>query len=313
MPSFLADKRVVVTGGEGFLGRAVVRRLDGFDVHVVRHSQYDLIDPDEVSLALFKADVVIHLAAEVGGIGANRENPGRFLYANAMMALNLIEAARAMGIERFVMVGTTCSYPKFCPAPFKEEDLWNGYPEETNAPYGIAKRLAGEMLAAYHTQYGMKSAYVIPTNMYGPGDNFDPASSHVIPAAIRKLVEAVESGSESVEFWGTGQATRDFLYVEDAADGIVRAAECIEGPAPINLGSGKEVSISALVQQIAVMVGYDGEIVWNHEMPDGQPRRLLDCTRADKILGWKATTELADGLLATFDWYRSREVVHEAG
>ena len=241
-------------------------------------------------------DVVIHLAAECGGIGANLAAPGRFFYANMAMALHLIEGARIHGIDKFVLVGTTCSYPSDCSVPFAEYDLWRGYPEASNAPYGIAKKAAGVMLDAYCRQYGMKAAYVLPANLYGPGDNFDPETSHVIPAMIRKFAYAVASGEETVECWGTGRPTREFLYVEDAAEAIVRAAECVDVPLPINLGTGRSVSMTNLAARIAAAVGYRGEITWNASYPDGQAERQLDTQRAADLLDWKAQTLLQAGL-----------------
>jgi GDP-L-fucose synthase len=258
-----------------------------------------------------RPDIVIHLAAEVGGIGANQAMPGRFLYANLAMALHLIEHARRNGIARFVQVGTICSYPKHTPVPFREEDLWNGYPEETNAPYGIAKKAALVMLDAYHRQYGLASAYLLPANLYGPRDNFDVRTSHVIPALIRRCSEASLGGERSIQCWGTGEATREFLFVTDAAEAVVRAAESIDVPVPINLGTGVEIKIRDLVQRIARHCSFDGAIEWDPTKPDGQPRRCLDVQRAQTMLGWRASTDLSDGLRRTVEWYRGH--VHAQG
>jgi GDP-L-fucose synthase len=255
-----------------------------------------------------RPDVVLHLAGEVGGIGANRANPGRYFYANMAMALNLIEQAQARGIRKFVQVGTICAYPKFTPVPFREDELWNGYPEETNAPYGVAKKAALVMLDGYHRQYGLASSYLLPVNLYGPSDNFDPESSHVIPALIRKCETARLEGRDHIECWGTGSASREFLYVDDAAEGIVRAAEVMEEPEPINLGTNREITIRDLVGLIAKLVGFEGEIRWDSKKPDGQPRRCLDVTRAHEQLGWAATVPFEEGLRRTIDWWRSARV-----
>lgn len=305
----LQGKRICVTGGGGFLGRRVVALLGERGckgVFVVRRQDYDLVQPEAVA-RLYKdarPQVVIHLAAVVGGIGANRENPGRFFYQNIMMGAQLIEAARENAIEKFVQVGTVCSYPKFAPAPFKEDDLWNGYPEETNAPYGIAKKALLVQAQAYREQYGLNAIYLLPVNLYGPGDNFDPASSHVIPALIKKCVDAVEQGDAAIEVWGTGSATREFLYVDDAAEGIVLASESYDGREPVNLGSGYEISIRELVQLIAEATGFKGKLVWDATKPDGQPRRVLDVSRALEMFGFRARTDFREGLRRTIEWYR---------
>ena len=275
--SFWSDKRVVVTGGAGFLGRFVVQKLreqNSRHVFVPRSAEYDLCEKEDVD-RLFDAarpQVIIHLAAVVGGIGANRMHPGRFFYDNAMMGLQMIEGARRHGLEKFVCLGTVCSYPKFTPVPFQEENIWNGYPEETNAPYGLAKKMLLVQLEAYRQEYGFRGIYLIPVNLYGPRDNFDLETSHVIPALIRKCVEAKRAGAPQLVVWGTGQATREFLYVEDAAEAIVLASEKYDGAAPMNLGSGQEVSIRDLVEMIQAMTGYVGEVIWDQTQPDGQPR-----------------------------------------
>ena len=308
----LAGKRIVVTGGAGFLGQAVVRVLRRRGVSddriiVPRRQDCDLTVESDVE-RLYEAarpDIVIHLAAEVGGIGANMAHPGRFFYDNMAMGLHLVEHARRRGLEKFVHTGTVCAYPKHCPVPFHEEDLWNGYPEETNAPYGVAKKAIFVMLDGYRREYGLKSAVVVPVNLYGPGDNFDPQSSHVIPALIRKCEEARLSGSPQIVCWGTGKATREFLYVDDAAEGVVRAAEVMEEPTPINLGGGVETPIRALVGRIAKACGFDGRIEWDASMPDGQPRRGLDISRARSLLGWEPQHDFDRGLEATVAWWRN--------
>jgi len=308
----LAGCRVTVTGGAGFLGQAVCERLAArgvSEVAVPRRSDYDLVhEADAVRMYDdFRPDVVLHLAGEVGGIGANRANPGRYFFANMAMALNLIEQARARGIRKFVQVGTICAYPKHTPVPFHEEDLWNGYPEETNAPYGVAKKAALVMLDGYRQQYGLASSYLLPVNLYGPRDNFDPESSHVIPALIRKCETARREGRDHIECWGTGVASREFLYVDDAAEGVIRAAEVMEEPTPINLGTNQEISIRDLVCLVAKLVGFAGEIRWDSTKPDGQPRRCLDVTRAQEQLGWSAVVPFEKGLQQTIDWWRASE------
>lgn len=310
MKSPLEGKRVCVTGGGGFLGRVVVESLRArgcSEVFVVRKRDYDLVQGAEVERLYREArpDVVVHLAAVVGGIGANRENPGRYFYENLMMGVQLIEGARTAGVEKFVQVGTICAYPKFTPVPFKEDDLWNGYPEETNAPYGIAKKALLVQCQAYRDQYGMNAVYLLPVNLYGPADNFDPQTSHVIPALIKKFVDAKARGESRVEVWGTGAATREFLYVDDAAEGIVLAAEHYDGRDPVNLGSGEEMSIRELASVIAAETGFDGKIVWDASKPDGQPRRALDVTRAAELFGFRARVRFAEGLRRTIEWYRA--------
>ena len=310
MTSPLSGKRIVVTGGAGFLGRAVCERLRGLDaaeVLVPRRAEFDLTDAVQVQRMYerMRPQVVVHLAAEVGGIGANMANPGRYFYANMAMALHLIEGARVHGIEKFVQAGTICAYPKFTPVPFREEDLWNGYPEETNAPYGIAKKAAMVMLDGYHRQYGLKSAYVLPVNLYGPWDNFDLHTSHVIPALIRKCIEAQRAGLDHITCWGTGAASREFLYVDDAADAFVRAAEVMEAPEPMNLGTGSEITIRDMVTLIARLCGFNGEIRWDASKPDGQPRRCLDTQRAAQRMDWRATVGFEEGWRRTSEWYRA--------
>jgi GDP-L-fucose synthase len=284
-----------------------LRALGAADVLVPRRAEFDLTDALQVQRMYerMRPQVVVHLAAEVGGIGANMANPGRFFYANMAMALHLIEGARVHGVEKFVQAGTICAYPKFTPVPFREEDLWNGYPEETNAPYGIAKKAAMVMLDGYRRQYGLKSAYVLPVNLYGPWDNFDLHTSHVIPALIRKCIEAQRAGLDHITCWGTGAASREFLYVDDAADAFVRAAEVMDAPEPMNLGTGSEITIRDLVTLIARLCGFNGEIRWDASKPDGQPRRCLDTQRAAQRLGWRAKVGFEEGLRRTIEWYRA--------
>lgn len=306
----LAGKRILVTGGSGFLGVQVLDKLSAHDVAEIvapRSAQYDLRDHEAIQTLLADArpDVVVHLAAVVGGIGANMATPGQFFYDNAIMGIQLIEESRLAGVERFVCVGTVCAYPKHAPAPFKEEDLWNGYPEETNAPYGLAKKMLLVQLQAYRQQYGFDGVYLLPVNLYGPHDNFDERTSHVIPALIKKCCEALDSGADSIVCWGTGRASREFLYVEDAADGIAAAAARYESGEPVNLGSGQEISIADLTALIAELVGFRGEIVWDETKPDGQPRRWLDTSRAEHAFDFRAGTDLREGLRQTIDWYRS--------
>jgi GDP-L-fucose synthase len=301
----------MVTGGAGFLGRAVVHRLEASgatDVFVPRSAEYDLRTLEGIDRALAdgRPDLIIHLAAVVGGIGANRENPGRFFYDNAIMGIQLIEAARTSGVAKFVVIGTVCAYPKYAPVPFREDDLWNGYPEETNAPYGLAKKMLLVQSQAYRDQYGFDSIYLLPVNLYGPGDNFDPASSHVIPALIKKCVDATERGEPYIDAWGTGSASREFLYVDDAARGIVLAAERYNGREPVNLGVGAEITIRELTELIARLTGFTGEIRWDPTKPDGQPRRALDTSRARDGFGFTSSTPFEDGLRATIEWYRGR-------
>jgi GDP-L-fucose synthase len=311
--TFWSDKRVVVTGGAGFLGRFVVQKLreqNSRHVFVPRSAEYNLCEKEDVD-RLFDAarpQVIIHLAAVVGGIGANRVHPGSFFYDNAMMGMQMIEGARRHGIEKFVCLGTVCAYPKFTPVPFQEENIWNGYPEETNAPYGLAKKMLLVQLEAYRQEYGLQGIYLIPVNLYGPRDNFDLETGHVIPALIRKCLEAKRAGAPQLVVWGTGQATREFLYVEDAAEAIVLAAEKYEQVGPMNLGSGQEVSIRDLVEMIQAMTGYAGEVIWDQTKPDGQPRRSLDTSKASDFLGWRARVPLREGLRRTIEWYVEKDL-----
>jgi GDP-L-fucose synthase len=282
-----------------------LRKAGAQDIGVPRTAEFDLrtIDGIRGALAKYRPDIVIHLAAVVGGIGANRENPGRFFYENAIMGIQLMEQSRQAAVAKFVTIGTVCSYPKFTPVPFREDELWNGYPEETNAPYGLAKKMLLVQGQAYRQQYGFDVIHLIPVNLYGPGDNFDPKSSHVIPALIRKCVEAREAGRPFIEVWGTGSASREFLFVDDAAAGIVLAAECYDGAEPVNLGVGAELSIRELVEMIAHLTGFTGEIRWDPSKPDGQPRRALDTSRAKELFGFASSTTFEEGLRRTIDWY----------
>lgn len=318
-PSFWSERRVIVTGGAGFLGSLVVQKLKDrgcAEIVVPRSREFDLREKNQVEHLMqhVQPDVVIHLAAVVGGIGANREHPGRFFYDNAMMGLNMIEAARLHGTRKFVCIGTICSYPKFTPVPFREEDYWNGYPEETNAPYGLAKKMLLVQLQSYRQEYGFNGIYLTPVNLYGPGDNFDLETSHVIPALIRKFVEAKRAGAPSVTAWGTGQATREFLYAEDAAEGILLATEKYDKPELVNLGAGQEIRILDLVELISGLVGFEGDVKWDESKPDGQPRRKLDASRALKEFGWSATMPFKEGLRRTIEWYlRHSEKYASAG
>jgi GDP-L-fucose synthase len=305
--------RTLVTGGGGFLGTHLVERLraEGIDPVVARRADYDLtrtVDAEKLWNDA-RPELAFHLAAEVGGIGANQANPGRYLYANLLMGAHVLEAARRGGTDKLVLVGTVCAYPKHAPVPFREDTLWDGYPEETNAPYGVAKRALLVGAQAYRAQYGLNTVYLVPVNLYGPGDNFDLESSHVIPALIRKMSEAVERGQSSVTLWGDGSPTREFLYVDDCVEGLWRAAQRYDGPEPVNLGSAEEFSIRDLAQLVADAVGYTGEIVWDTSKPNGQPRRRLDVSRAEELFGFRAATTLRQGLDQTAAWYlqHSRE------
>ncbi|HQM53976.1 MAG TPA: GDP-L-fucose synthase [Anaerolineaceae bacterium] len=311
-PDYWQDKRVCVTGGAGFLGSFVTARLHergAKEVFIPTIEKYDLVQLDSIRQMLDDSnpDIIIHLAAQVGGIGANREHPAEFFYSNLMMGVQLIHEAWLRGVEKFVALGTICAYPKFTPIPFKEENLWDGYPEETNAPYGLAKKMLLVQSQAYRQQYGFNSIFIMPVNLYGPRDNFKPESSHVIPALIKKCVEAVESGADSIEVWGDGTPTREFLYVEDAAEGILLATEKYDSPEPINLGSGMEISIKHLVELIAHLTGFKGRIIWDTSKPNGQPRRRLDVTRAEQAFGFKAETSFEEGLKKTIEWYRDQK------
>jgi GDP-L-fucose synthase len=301
--------RVLVTGGNGFLGRHLVDRLrrDGLDPLVVLREDCDLtVAADAERLfAENRPELVFHLAAEVGGIGANRENPGRFWYANLLMGTHVLEQSRRAGVRKLVLVGTICSYPKFAPVPFREDDLWGGYPEETNAPYGVAKKALLVGAQAYREQYGLNSIYLLPVNLYGPGDSVDLEHAHVIPALIRKMIDAQEAGETAVELWGDGSPTREFLYVDDCAEALALAAARYDGAEPINIGTGAEISIRELAELAASLTGFTGEIVWNTEKPNGQPRRRLDTSRAAESFGFRASTPLRDGLQRTIAWYRS--------
>ena len=310
----LNKKRIILTGGAGFLGRFVEKKLNKrgcSSVFIPHIEEYDLRDLENIR-GMYKdasADIVIHLAAVVGGIGANRENPGSFFYDNLVMGVHLIEEARKNNIEKFVAIGTICAYPKYTPVPFKEEDLWNGYPEETNAPYGLAKKMLLVQSQAYRQQYGFNSIFLLPVNLYGAGDNFDPKSSHVIPALIRKFYEAKINNEKKVIVWGTGSATREFLYVEDCAEAIVLAAEKYDKPDPVNIGAGFEISIKDLAYKIKDIVEYNGEVVWDTTKPDGQPRRYLDTTKAEAEFGFKAKTGFDEGLRRTINWYIEQNLV----
>ncbi|HEY2372462.1 MAG TPA: GDP-L-fucose synthase [Gaiellaceae bacterium] len=301
--------RTLITGGGGFLGSHLVERVrrDGLEPFVPRRRDYDLTRAEDVERLFQTAspELVIHLAAEVGGIGANRDNPGRFWYANLLMGAHVIEQARRSGTAKVVLLGTICAYPKFAPIPFREEDLWNGYPEETNAPYGVAKKALLVGAQAYREQYGLDAIYLLPVNLYGPRDRFDLQASHVIPALIRKMVDAKEIGEQEIVLWGDGSPTREFLYVEDAAEAIWLAAQHYDGVDPVNLGSGEELSIRELAELVAELTGFDGEITWDSSKPNGQPRRKLDVSRAAELFGFRAHTPLRDGLKRTVEWYRT--------
>ena len=307
----LKNKKILVTGGAGFLGGYIVTKLIARgvpkrNITIPLHSNHDLRDWSTAQKLVKGHDVIIHLAAKVGGIGLNREKPGELFYDNAIMGIHLIEASRLEGVEKFVNIGTICSYPKFTPTPFKEEDFWNGYPEETNAPYGLAKKMHIVQSEAYAQQYGFNTINLLQVNLYGPGDHFDPSRSHVIPALIKKVADAIAAGADYIEVWGTGKATREFLYVEDAAEGIIRATERYNKTAPINLGSGMEISIKKLITIISRLMKYRGKIVWDDTKPDGQPRRRLDVSLAKREFGFQASTSFNEGLKKTIEWYLNR-------
>lgn len=309
--SFWKDKRILVSGGAGFLGSFVVERLKAQgcrDIFVPRSKDYNLVEMEDVK-RLYRAakpEIVIHLAARVGGIGANRANPGAFFYENLMMGVQMMEIGRQEGVDKFVAIGTVCSYPKFTPAPFKEEDLWNGYPEETNAPYGLAKKMLLVQAQSYRQQYGFNAIYLMPVNLYGPGENFDLETSHVIPALIRKCIEAKASGKDYITAWGDGSPTREFLYVEDAAEGILMATEKYNKSDPVNLGSAFEISIKDLLETIIRLTGFRGSVEWDTTKPNGQPRRKLDIRRAEEEFGFRAQTPLEEGLRRTIQWYLNK-------
>ena len=312
----LPKKRIMVTGGAGFLGSFVVEKLQGIgcgNIFVTKSDRYDLTRESDVIRALKDSspEIVIHLAAVVGGIGANKENPGKFFYENAIMGIQLIEQSRLFGVEKFVAIGTVCCYPKLTPVPFSENDLWNGYPEETNAPYGLAKKMLLVQSQAYRQQYNFNSIFLLPVNLYGPKDNFDPSSSHVIPALIKKCFDAINKKEDRIVVWGSGEASREFIYVEDAAEAIVLATEKYNKSEPVNVGAGFEIKISELVKLIAELTGFKGKIVWDKNLPDGQPRRMLDTSRALKEFGFKAKTKFEEGLRKTIKWYKEEVMDHE--
>ncbi|NMB89097.1 MAG: GDP-L-fucose synthase [Chloroflexi bacterium] len=309
--SFWQDRRVCVTGGAGFLGSFVIEQLrqrGAKEIFVPQYEQYDLVQVEAINRMLddSRPDVIIHLAASVGGIGANREHPADFFYDNLMMGVQLMHQAWKHNVDKFVAIGTVCAYPKFTPVPFKEEEIWNGYPEETNAPYGLAKKMLLVQSQAYRQQYGYNSIFLLPVNLYGPRDNFNPKSSHVIPALIRKCIEAKEEGRDEIEVWGDGTPTREFIYVEDAARGIVMASEAYNGSEPVNIGSGNEISIKNLAELIARLSGFEGRFVYDTSKPNGQPRRGLDVSRAEQYFGFRAQVPFEEGLRRTIEWYQNQ-------
>jgi GDP-L-fucose synthase len=309
MSGFFEKRRIVVTGGAGFLGKYVVEGLKKRgckNILVPLIEEYDLVQSGDIKRMYdaMKPDIVIHLAAVVGGIGANREHPGKFFYDNLMMGVQLIEQGRQRGIEKFVAIGTVCAYPKFTPVPFKEDDIWNGYPEETNAPYGLAKKILLVQSQSYRAEYGFNSIFLLPVNLYGPGDNFNPKSSHVIPALIKKCVDAIKAGDDYIECWGSGNISREFIYAADAAEGILLATEFYNGSEPVNIGAGFEITIKDLVEKIVRLTGFKGKIRWDSSKPDGQPRRCLDTSKAKKLFGFEAKTNFDTGLKQTIEWYK---------
>jgi GDP-L-fucose synthase len=309
--SFLKGKRILVTGGSGFLGSYLIKKLElrsPAEIFVPRRAKYDLVESENVRRLYgdSRPDIVIHAAAQVGGIGANRKNPATFFYNNLMMGTQLMEYGRQNGVEKFVALGTICAYPKFTPVPFKEDDLWNGYPEETNAPYGLAKKMLLVQAQAYRQQFGFNAIYLLPVNLYGPGDNFDPETSHAIPAIIKKCVDAVRNRDSEVVLWGTGTSSREFLHADDAAEGIVLATERYNDSAPVNIGAGAEIRIKELAELIARLTEFSGKIVWDATKPDGQPRRMLDVSRAERAFGFRARVPFEQGLRETIEWYANR-------
>jgi GDP-L-fucose synthase len=311
MSDFFKNRRVVITGGAGFLGSYVIeglRKRACKNILVPKIEDYNLVNLNDIIRMYddMSPDIVIHLAAVVGGIGANREHPGKFFYENLIMGIQLIEQARLRNIQKFVAIGTVCAYPKFTPVPFREDDLWNGCPEETNAPYGLAKKMLLVQSQAYRAEYGFNSIFLLPVNLYGPRDNFNPDSSHVIPALIKKCVDAIESGADHIDCWGSGSASREFIYAADAAEGVLLATELYNGPDPVNIGTGFEIKIKDLAEKIVKLTGFAGQIRWDPSKPDGQPRRRLDTTRAKILFGFEAKTPFDEGLKATIDWYRSQ-------
>ncbi|MGB8225963.1 MAG: GDP-L-fucose synthase [Sedimentisphaerales bacterium] len=309
MSDFFKNRRIVVTGGAGFLGKYVIdglKKRGCKNIFVPLIEEYDLVQFSDIERMYnaMEPDIVIHLAAVVGGIGANKKHPGKFFYENLMMGMQLIEQGRQRGIEKFVAIGTVCAYPKFTPVPFKEEDLWIGYPEETNAAYGLAKKMLLVQSQAYRTEYGFNSIFLLPVNLYGPGDNFNPESSHVIPALIKKCVDAIKAGDDYIEGWGTGNVSREFIYAADAAEGILLATELYNGSEPVNIGAGFEIKIKDLAKKIAFLTGFKGEIRWNISQPDGQPRRCLDISKAKKLFGFEAKTDFDTGMKQTIEWYK---------
>jgi GDP-L-fucose synthase len=313
MSRFFEKRKIVVTGGAGFLGKYIIEGLKKRgckNILVPKIEDYDLVKLEDINRMYddMKPDIVIHLAAVVGGIGANRKHPGEFFYKNLMMGVQLIEQARLRNLEKFVAIGTICAYPKFTPVPFKEQDLWNGYPEETNAPYGLAKKMLLVQSQAYRAEYGFNSIFLLPVNLYGPGDNFNPESSHVIPALIKKCVDAIDNGSDHIDCWGTGQVSREFIYAANAAEGILLATEFYNDSEPVNIGAGFEIMIKALAERIAALTGFKGQLRWNTSEPDGQPRRCLDVSRAKQLFGFEAKTNFDKGLAATIDWYKKNRL-----